>query len=298
MDIDHNFIKQHKLRGGLVMLYDDKLKPAILNAFPEFDFKEWEFFRTSKNEEFVKVALREMVKKKGWVKDDFLERRGNLYKDKDMGRIYTWLINNGYDIPLFLKETLPEFNFTIDQLNQHLNRDRRKREIKDTFEKTLGWTEKDIENKMTREIAEKYFKEAYAGYRNVLDMVQAVYPDIVVLKSMKMPLSNEAKEKIIADVKAGHKTKEIMERYGIGRNTLTVLKRKHGLIKKPTDLTGKTFGKLKVIKKHHQQNKSGGPQWVCECKCTRKVLVSTGNLVHGGTRSCGSLSCREYRTKK
>src|SRR5690625_4861398 len=62
VDIDHNFIKRHKLRGGLVMLYDDKLKSAILNAFPEFDFKEWEFFRTSKNEEFVKVALREMVK--------------------------------------------------------------------------------------------------------------------------------------------------------------------------------------------------------------------------------------------
>lgn len=229
--IDHEFIAKYKLRGGMVQLYDDSLQKAIINVFPELNIKRWEFFRTPKDEEFVKIALREIIQEKGWTRENFLENRSRLYEDEDIRKLTDWLIRNGYAIVPFLKDALPEYNFTTLELRQRINKEKVKEEIKHIFEDVLKWTEKDIEEKMTREIALEYFSKPYSQFRNTLDMVRSVYPDIFILKSMKMPLSEEAKKRIITDVRAGKKTKEITSRYGIGRNTLYILKKEHGLIK-------------------------------------------------------------------
>ena len=60
---------------------------------------------------------------------------------------------------------------------------------------------------------------------------------------------------------------------------------------KKIDLTGVSFGRLKVIEKHHIE-KSGSNTtvyWLCKCSCGNKSVVNTGNLRRGTTKSCGCL---------
>lgn len=59
------------------------------------------------------------------------------------------------------------------------------------------------------------------------------------------------------------------------------------------DLSGKRFGKLKVIKclgvKNHRS------QWLCKCDCGREIIVSSSSLTSGKVKSCGCLtSVAEY----
>lgn len=53
------------------------------------------------------------------------------------------------------------------------------------------------------------------------------------------------------------------------------------------DLTDKTFGFLKVIRKSENRNKNRNVQWVCECRCGNIVTVEGCNLRNGHTQSCG-----------
>jgi len=52
------------------------------------------------------------------------------------------------------------------------------------------------------------------------------------------------------------------------------------------DLKGKKFGRLKVLRFVGIKN---GAQWLCACKCGRKVTTRGSRLVSGVTRSCGCL---------
>ena len=63
------------------------------------------------------------------------------------------------------------------------------------------------------------------------------------------------------------------------------------------DLTGKRFGKLKVL------GMARYPNWLCLCDCGNKTIAWSGNLNNGHTRSCGCLVKKhgmvytsEYRT--
>ncbi|WP_294581172.1 AP2 domain-containing protein [uncultured Thomasclavelia sp.] len=60
------------------------------------------------------------------------------------------------------------------------------------------------------------------------------------------------------------------------------------MIKPKTDLTGKRFGRLTVIKQNGSHPKEG-ILWLCKCDCGNTVVVSTQNLNRGGVRSCGCL---------
>lgn len=52
------------------------------------------------------------------------------------------------------------------------------------------------------------------------------------------------------------------------------------------DLSGKTFGRLVVLKRV-KNSAEGYSRWVCQCECGRKVTVHGLNLQHGHTKSCG-----------
>lgn len=54
------------------------------------------------------------------------------------------------------------------------------------------------------------------------------------------------------------------------------------------DLTGKEFGRLKVIM-HYGKNKHSQNLWYCECKCGEKTTITTRSLESGHTKSCGCL---------
>lgn len=62
------------------------------------------------------------------------------------------------------------------------------------------------------------------------------------------------------------------------------------------DLSGKTFGRLKVLK-YAGKNSKRTRYFLCECKCGNKVYVCQASLVSGDTISCG---CRlnELRSER
>ena len=53
------------------------------------------------------------------------------------------------------------------------------------------------------------------------------------------------------------------------------------------DLTGKTFGRLKVIKLSHVRNHF--TYWLCSCICGKEKVAVGIKLVNGNTKSCGCL---------
>lgn len=54
------------------------------------------------------------------------------------------------------------------------------------------------------------------------------------------------------------------------------------------DLTGKTFGRLAVIRRH-PENRYGRTTWECLCICGTPKIVPYSSLVNDSTHSCGCL---------
>lgn len=52
------------------------------------------------------------------------------------------------------------------------------------------------------------------------------------------------------------------------------------------DLTGKKFGRLKVIK-YNGSNKNGRALWLCQCDCGNTKTIIGNSLLSGLTISCG-----------
>jgi len=66
------------------------------------------------------------------------------------------------------------------------------------------------------------------------------------------------------------------------------------------DLTGKKFGKLKVLEWAYSQKVKGGTKkyWKCVCDCGNTTNVITASLVRGKTKSCGCLRrCESVKRK-
>lgn len=55
------------------------------------------------------------------------------------------------------------------------------------------------------------------------------------------------------------------------------------------DLTNERFDRLLVIKEFGK-NKHGSILWLCKCDCGNEVVVSSNNLRHDHTKSCGCLN--------
>lgn len=58
---------------------------------------------------------------------------------------------------------------------------------------------------------------------------------------------------------------------------------------KKLDLSGKIFGRIKVIGRHDGERKTPNTYWVCECQCEYKtqMIVRGTYLKRGQTQSCG-----------
>lgn len=59
--------------------------------------------------------------------------------------------------------------------------------------------------------------------------------------------------------------------------------------KRITDLTGKRFGKLTVLKLDEERTKAGLAKWICQCDCGNIKSVIGCNLKNGLTQSCGCI---------
>lgn len=65
------------------------------------------------------------------------------------------------------------------------------------------------------------------------------------------------------------------------------------------DLTGKTFGKLTVIKLLEERAANGGTKWLCQCECGNIKEATSKALQSGDTMSCGCIVSKgEYKIKK
>ena len=65
-----------------------------------------------------------------------------------------------------------------------------------------------------------------------------------------------------------------------------------------TDLTGKKFGRLTVIKRSFPNNKYNHSRWLCRCDCGRTKVVMGSSLIQGNTKSCGCLRIGKSRLPK
>lgn len=61
------------------------------------------------------------------------------------------------------------------------------------------------------------------------------------------------------------------------------------------DLTGKVFGRLKVLERV-ENSKNGQPRWKCHCECGNECVVQGNKLRNGITKSCGCLQ-KEYASE-
>lgn len=61
-----------------------------------------------------------------------------------------------------------------------------------------------------------------------------------------------------------------------------------GCLKLAEDLTGRVFGRLTVIERAGLDAR-GNIIWNCECTCGKIATVTSGNLRHNRTKSCGCL---------
>lgn len=55
------------------------------------------------------------------------------------------------------------------------------------------------------------------------------------------------------------------------------------------DLTGREFGRLKVLSRT-ENSKSKGTRWLCRCECGEERVIFASNLMRGTSLSCGCLS--------
>ena len=67
-----------------------------------------------------------------------------------------------------------------------------------------------------------------------------------------------------------------------------------GRLNHEKNLIGKQFGHLTVIKLTDKRYSNGGVGWLCECDCGNKIIVRSGNLIRGKTRSCGCNKKSKY----
>jgi len=69
------------------------------------------------------------------------------------------------------------------------------------------------------------------------------------------------------------------------------------IIMKKKDLTGQKFSRLLVLKEESTTRtgvpKNNKTRWLCQCDCGNQVVVKTGSLRSGNTKSCG---CRKVET--
>ena len=66
---------------------------------------------------------------------------------------------------------------------------------------------------------------------------------------------------------------------------------------KINDLTGKKFGKLKVIE-YYGNNKYGKALWLCQCDCGKTKIIVGNSLLSKLTSSCGCFNKEMARNRK
>jgi hypothetical protein len=63
------------------------------------------------------------------------------------------------------------------------------------------------------------------------------------------------------------------------------------------DLTGKRFGRLRVIRRAESVSERGDTLWLCACSCGNTTTTSSHRLRYGETKSCGCYK-REVSAKR
>lgn len=62
------------------------------------------------------------------------------------------------------------------------------------------------------------------------------------------------------------------------------------------DITGKRFGRLKVLSFDHMES-HGRSYWLCKCDCGNEIIVRRDQLLSGHTKSCGCYALDKTRER-
>ncbi len=146
------------------------------------------------------------------------------------------------------------------------------------------------ELKSSRKMGEYY----HCDKSSVLNHAKSIGYDVNSNKKYK--LSNKDKEEILLAYNKKTST-ELASKYNVSRGMITKLWYDNNLKGKEKittsaiiDLTGKTFGKLIVIKQSDKRASNGGVYWHCKCECGREKDILGQSLRNGSCTSCGSHS--------
>lgn len=69
-----------------------------------------------------------------------------------------------------------------------------------------------------------------------------------------------------------------------------------GAEKRRSSLVGQTFGRLTVLRRISYGDSSHQTRWLCRCACGNETVVTTGNLKHGHTASCGCVQAEAQQS--
>ena len=111
---------------------------------------------------------------------------------------------------------------------------------------------------------------------------------------MKTRLTQEQRDAIVSDLRAGVPYQEMQLKYGLSHYVIHETGRRAGLpkrgpgIRQPVVLpeVGQVFGRLAVIA---PRAPGTGGKVPCRCECGTEISVRASNLSRGQTRSCGCL---------
>jgi len=68
--------------------------------------------------------------------------------------------------------------------------------------------------------------------------------------------------------------------------------------RRPFNLTGKQFGRLRVLTYAGPCKERKTLQWLCQCSCGERKVVCTPDLMNSGVRSCGCVRGRTTHGKR
>lgn len=66
---------------------------------------------------------------------------------------------------------------------------------------------------------------------------------------------------------------------------------------KAKDITGQIFGELTVLYRYYLNSNAQKAKWVCLCSCGEVVVVLSGSLSNGRTRSCGHIHTQQLQER-
>lgn len=129
-----------------------------------------------------------------------------------------------------------------------------------------------------------------------IDLTRKRFGHLTAISREKIMKSSRAKTYWICRCDCGNEVRVLMERLQNGVVVDCGKKCIYHVASDMSDLTGKTFGKLTVIKKVDSEkvNHYNKQKWLCKCECGNTIVFNRQGLISGYKKDCGCVKSGKY----